>query len=368
MSVSVTAPHASPPLTWPQRVVAGLAGLLCTGLAGLGGWGSFDSVRDLAEPWFGAQAWIVPVGVDLGILALLTAALLMEWLSMPMPMLRWSALGFTGATVWLNVSAAHGDATGIVMHAAMPALFITFVEGLRHAVRRRVGLASGRVREGIPAARWAVAPVSSFRLWRRMIRWQVTSYAEALRTEQQRLHAVTLLAARYGAGWRNAAPADLVWMLSDGVYLEEAFARVAALVARSETEGGPESSDGDVPGAAAPPPARGTGGKAAGRVAATPADRATARRGSTPGRRAAATSAAGPRHGEVSAVGRGAAGGDTEARARQIRARHPGISGAELGRRLNLSARQGQRLLQRLAEEERTSRQAQVAATATSAA
>jgi len=37
----------------------------------LGGIGSFASIRHLAQPWFGGSAWTVPVGIDVGIIALL---------------------------------------------------------------------------------------------------------------------------------------------------------------------------------------------------------------------------------------------------------------------------------------------------------
>src|SRR5690606_26600463 len=155
------APAAVAPLTRAQKTLAAFGGLLFAGLAGLGGYGSFASVRDVAEPWFGDQAWIVPAGVDLGILALVSVALLLEWLAMPMPALRWMAFAFTGATVWLNVSAAHGDATGMVMHAAMPVLFITFIEAVRHAVRRRAG-PRGRPRRPLaPRARLHVPAVAA---------------------------------------------------------------------------------------------------------------------------------------------------------------------------------------------------------------
>src|SRR5690606_28964726 len=225
------APAAVAPLTRAQKTLAAFGGLLFAGLAGLGGYGSFASVRDVAEPWFGDQAWIVPAGVDLGILALVSVALLLEWLAMPMPALRWMAFAFTGATVWLNVSAAHGDATGMVMHAAMPVLFITFIEAVRHAVRRRAGIAAGTVREGVPVARWLLAPVSTFRLWRRMVLWQITSYPRALTAEQRRRRALALLTEHYGRKWKSKAPADVVWMLSDGVMLDEALARVTEITA-----------------------------------------------------------------------------------------------------------------------------------------
>lgn len=309
------APAAVAPLTRAQKTLAAFGGLLFAGLAGLGGYGSFASVRDVAEPWFGDQAWIVPAGVDLGILALVSVALLLEWLAMPMPALRWMAFAFTGATVWLNVSAAHGDATGMVMHAAMPVLFITFIEAVRHAVRRRAGIAAGTVREGVPVARWLLAPVSTFRLWRRMVLWQITSYPRALTAEQRRRRALALLTEHYGRKWKSKAPADVVWMLSDGVMLDEALARVTEITAPEQD---PPEQD---PPEQAPP-----------EQAPEPAPP----RSGTPRRKAARPQAP-----------RGVAT-DNEARALAIIHAEPGITGAELGRRLGISSRQGQRLLSRL--------------------
>ena len=298
------------PLTRAQRILAGTGGLFFAGLAGLGGYGSFASVRDVAEPWFGGQAWIVPAGVDLGILALVSVALLLEWLAMPMPALRWMAFAFTGATVWLNVSAAHGDATGMVMHAAMPVLFVTFIEAVRHAIRRRAGIAAGTVREGVPLARWLLAPFGTFRLWRRMILWQITSYPRALDAEQRRRHALALLGQHYGRRWKSRAPADVVWMLRDGVMLDQALARVTELTA-------PEPAPPEPPPPPPPPPAK---------KAPAPAKKSAPRQ-QVP--RSVAT--------------------DNEARALAIIDAEPGITGAELARRLGISARQGQRLLSRLA-------------------
>ncbi|MFI0367764.1 DUF2637 domain-containing protein [Actinomadura sp. 1N219] len=313
MTSEVRTPLGKPgvPLTRAQKFLAGVGGLFFAGLAGLGGYGSFASVRDVAEPWFGDQAWIVPAGVDLGILALVSVALLLEWLAMPMPALRWMAMAFTGATVWLNVSAAHGDATGMVMHASMPVLFVTFIEAVRHAIRRRAGIAAGTVREGIPATRWLLAPLSTFRLWRRMVLWQITSYPQALVAEQRRRHALALLDAHYGRKWKSRAPADITWMLRDGVMLDQALARVTELTA-------PE------PPALEPEPPKQAPPKKAPR-------RQPARR-QVPQQRVPRSVAT-----------------DNEARALAIIDAEPDITGAELGRRLDISARQGQRLLSRLA-------------------
>ncbi|WP_051468745.1 DUF2637 domain-containing protein [Actinomadura oligospora] len=189
------------------RIVAGILAPLIVALAFLGAIGSFTTVRMMAEPWFGGHAWIVPVGMDVGILVLLAWDLLMEYLGMPWPMLRWVAWGYIAATVAVNVAAARGDPAGSLMHAAMPTLFITAIEGIRHLIRRRVGLATGTRPEPIPTLRWLLAPLSTVLLWRQMALWHITSYREALDLEHRRLIEVGRLQQRYGRlAWRWRAP------------------------------------------------------------------------------------------------------------------------------------------------------------------
>lgn len=186
--------------------VAVVAPLAC-GLAVLGGIGSFATVRHLATPWFGKQAWIIPVGIDIGILALLAWDLLDEYVGLPWPPLRWTAWAFIAATIYLNVTAAHGSPNAAVMHTAMPVLFITVVEGVRHLIRQSTGLASGTRIERIPAARWILAPRSSFLLFRQMVLWQVTTYYDGLALEHRRLQAIARLQMEHGHYlWRWRAP------------------------------------------------------------------------------------------------------------------------------------------------------------------
>jgi hypothetical protein len=91
------------------RVVAALVAPLIVALAVLGGVGSYATVRQAAAPYFGDLAWIVPIGLDVGIVILLAWDLLMEYLDMAWPVLRWVAWGYIGGTVTVNVIAAHGD-------------------------------------------------------------------------------------------------------------------------------------------------------------------------------------------------------------------------------------------------------------------
>jgi Protein of unknown function (DUF2637) len=183
-----------------------VAPLLCA-LAALGGIGSFTTVRDLARPWFGQLAWIVPVGVDLGILALLAWDLLAEYLGLSWPVLRWIAWAFITATVYLNIAAGHGNPTAAIMHAAMPSLFITVIEGIRHLIRQLTGLATGTRIERIPLSRWLLAPLSTALLARSMILWHVTSYRDGLHLEYQRQLAISRLQQDHGRWqWRWRAP------------------------------------------------------------------------------------------------------------------------------------------------------------------
>src|SRR5579875_722047 len=180
------------------KIAAAIVMPLVCALAVLGGIGSFATVRHLAVPWFGASAWIVPAGVDTGILALLAWDLLAEYLALGWPVLRWMAWAFIAATVYLNVAAAGGNLTGSVMHAAMPILFVTIIEGIRHLIRQQAGLVTGTRIERIPLSRWLLAPRSSFLLARRMVLRHVTSYPRGVRLEYGRLITVARLQQAHG--------------------------------------------------------------------------------------------------------------------------------------------------------------------------
>lgn len=209
-------------LTAGQWALSAAAAVLMLGLAALAFRGMFSSVRAEMVPFFGSLAWIVPIGVDLGIVILILTGILLEWLAMPMPALRLVAAFFMGCTMWLNAVAARGEPAGIIGHLALPVLFIACVEAVRHAVRRRSGLAAGTIREGVPAARWFLAPVPTFLLWRRMVLWQETSYARALEREQLRRKTIARLRAGYGTDWRSKADRSVVWQLSAGIDVEGA--------------------------------------------------------------------------------------------------------------------------------------------------
>ncbi|MGA5489583.1 DUF2637 domain-containing protein [Streptomyces pseudogriseolus] len=196
-----------------RRIIAGVA-LGAAVIAVIGFVGSYAAVRALAEAkHFGKFAMIFPIGLDAGILVLLALDLLLTWLRMPLPMLRHIAWLLTGATIAFNGAAAWPDPIGVGMHGVIPVLFVAVVEAARHAVGVAADISAAKHMESVRLARWLLAPVGTFRLWRRMKLWELRSYDEVIALEQQRLIERARLRRRYGRRWRSQAPLDEVLAL-----------------------------------------------------------------------------------------------------------------------------------------------------------
>ncbi|MFI1467626.1 DUF2637 domain-containing protein [Streptomyces wuyuanensis] len=211
--------HSTPERDRPQlttlqrRIIAGVA-LGAAVIAVIGFVGSYAAVRDLAEAkHFGRFAMIFPIGLDAGILVLLALDLLLTWLRMPLPMLRHIAWLLTAATIAFNGAAAWPDPIGTGMHAVIPVLFVAVVEAARHAIGVAAEISAAKHMESVRLARWLLAPVGTFRLWRRMKLWELRSYDEVIALEQQRLIERARLRRRYGRRWRSQAPLDEVLAL-----------------------------------------------------------------------------------------------------------------------------------------------------------
>ncbi len=176
-------------------------------ISGIGFAGSYNAVRELAmEKGFGAFSYAFPIGVDAGIVVLLSLDLVLTWLRIPFPLLRQTAWLLTAATIAFNAAASWGDALGMAMHAVIPVLFVVVVEASRHAVGRIAAITADRHMESVRLMRWLLSPVPTFRLWRRMKLWELRSYDETVRLEQNRLVYRAQLRFRYGRGWRRSAP------------------------------------------------------------------------------------------------------------------------------------------------------------------
>jgi hypothetical protein len=194
------------PLT-DGEVAAAQATAALTALLGLLGFAiSFSSVAHAAASSFGKWAPAVPIGTDLAIAVFSGADLVLARLDMRPRWVRLLPWSLTSATVYLNVS---GQATmfGRIAHAVFPSLWVVAVALASHVIRVRAHLATGTAMDPVPAIRWLLAPVSTARLKRRMILWEIRSYTAALERERERVLALTALQDTYGAiAWRWRAP------------------------------------------------------------------------------------------------------------------------------------------------------------------
>ncbi|MDY0814295.1 DUF2637 domain-containing protein [Kitasatospora purpeofusca] len=198
---------ARPSLTKAHRSLLGVVAAGACIISGIGFAGSYSAVKELAEQkGFGAFSYAFPIGVDAGIVVLLALDLVLTWLRIPFPALRQTAWLLTVATIAFNAAASWGDPLGMGMHAVIPLLFVVVVEASRHAVGRIAAITADRHMESVRMLRWLLSPVPTFRLWRRMKLWELRSYDEVVRLEQNRLVYRAQLRFRYGRGWRRSAP------------------------------------------------------------------------------------------------------------------------------------------------------------------
>ncbi|OKJ70578.1 DUF2637 domain-containing protein [Streptomyces sp. CB02460] len=196
-------------LTRTHRILIGLVVAGAVLIAAIGFAGSYAAVRELAlSKGFGDFSLVFPIGIDAGICVLLALDLLLTWLRIPFPLLRQTAWLLTAATIAFNGAAAWPDPLGVGMHAVIPVLFVVAVEAARHAVGRIADITADKHMEGVRLTRWLLSPVPTFRLWRRMKLWELRSYEQVIKLEQDRLIYQARLQARYGRAWRRRAPVE----------------------------------------------------------------------------------------------------------------------------------------------------------------
>ncbi|MEU3508565.1 DUF2637 domain-containing protein [Streptomyces longwoodensis] len=195
-------------LTRTHRILIGVVVAGAMVIAGIGFAGSYAAVRELAiRKGFGNFSYFFPIGIDAGICVLLALDLLLTWIRMPFPLLRQTAWLLTVATVAFNAAAAT-DPLGRAMHAVIPVLFVVTVEAARHAVGRIADITADKHMEGVRLTRWLLSPVPTFLLWRRMKLWELRSYDQVIKLEQERLVYQARLRSRFGRAWRRKAPVE----------------------------------------------------------------------------------------------------------------------------------------------------------------
>lgn len=193
-------------LTRMHRVLIGVVVSGAVVIAGIGFAGSYAAVRELAlKKGFGNFAYVFPIGIDAGICVLLALDLLLTWIRIPFPLLRQTAWLLTVATIAFNGAAAWPDPLGVGMHAVIPILFVVSVEAARHAIGRIADITADKHMEGVRLTRWLLSPVPTFLLWRRMKLWELRSYEQVIKLEQDRLVYQARLHSRFGRAWRRKA-------------------------------------------------------------------------------------------------------------------------------------------------------------------
>uniref|UniRef100_A0AAU2V460 DUF2637 domain-containing protein n=1 Tax=Streptomyces sp. NBC_00003 TaxID=2903608 RepID=A0AAU2V460_9ACTN len=200
---------AATQLTRTHRILIGVVVAGAVVIAGIGFAGSYAAVRELAlNKGFGNFSYVFPIGVDAGICVLLALDLLLTWMRIPFPLLRQTAWLLTAATIAFNGAAAWPDPLGVGMHAVIPVLFVVSVEAARHAVGRIADITADKHMEGVRLTRWLLSPVPTFLLWRRMKLWELRSYEQVIKLEQDRLVYRARLQSVYGRAWRRKAPVE----------------------------------------------------------------------------------------------------------------------------------------------------------------
>ncbi len=196
-------------LTRMHRVLIGVVVTGAVIIAGIGFAGSYAAVRELAiKKGFGNFSYVFPIGIDAGICVLLALDLLLTWIRIPFPLLRQTAWLLTAATIAFNGAAAWPDPLGVGMHAVIPVLFVVAVEAARHAIGRIADITADKHMEGVRLTRWLLSPVPTFLLWRRMKLWELRSYEQVIKLEQERLVYQARLRSRFGRAWRRKAPVE----------------------------------------------------------------------------------------------------------------------------------------------------------------
>jgi hypothetical protein len=203
---TASAANRPPELTKTHKRLIGVVVVGAVIIAGIGFAGSYTAVRDLAvEKGFGDFGYVFPIGIDAGIVVLLALDLLLTWMRMRFPLLRQTAWLLTAATIAFNGAAAWPDPLGVGMHAVIPVLFVVSVEAARHAVGRVADITADKHMEGVRLSRWLLSPGPTFLLWRRMKLWELRSYEQVIKLEQDRYVYQTWLESEFGKNWRKAA-------------------------------------------------------------------------------------------------------------------------------------------------------------------
>jgi hypothetical protein len=246
---------------WQIRTVIAAVSVIAAGLAAYSAAASYETVVTLAVGFGLSLPNLTPIGLDGGLFGVIILNIALIWLGKPIWWLGLTSRLFAVAIVAANGAAGWPRPVGVGLRVAAPVLFIIIVEAAQFVLLHRsdgAELEKKRKRdERIPFARWILAPGPTFVIWRRKTLWTGSRLPQsAIDTELS----VIRLAEFYGAGWRQEADADLVWMIQAGVNMDEVLDRVRKLTGpatarRQSRPASPAVDQQPVPAAAAGPAA-----------------------------------------------------------------------------------------------------------------
>lgn len=204
--------------------LAAIGGLLAAGVSGIGLASSYRALerKAAASPaaggWGWESPWMLPVGLDLSILAFSIINLVLIKADKPLAWVKWVPRLGAVATIYLNwQSAAAGPSQ--FGHAALVALWVFFSEIAAHLYAAHIGAVKGRAQmERIRFIRWIFKPISSFRVNRLMKSWEITSYEDGLERDRQRMVYRSGLRKEFGWNWRFKADEDRLQPLRLAAY------------------------------------------------------------------------------------------------------------------------------------------------------
>ncbi|WP_404870975.1 DUF2637 domain-containing protein (plasmid) [Kitasatospora griseola] len=209
-------------MTTPQKWAAAGIVAAALALAGIGLYLSFEHVAGFAFDRLGfgtlRQGQLFTGGVDTGIMVLIAIDLLMAWLRRPVGWIRYPVWLLTAATVVLNAASAAPkghwgwlDYVAVAAHGIVPVLFIVVVDVGRDSIDRVVRPERAE-RDSIPLIRWLLAPVRTGRVYRRMRLYDVHSYPEMVRRDQELIAYELWLKRKYDGDLSAAGQDELLPM------------------------------------------------------------------------------------------------------------------------------------------------------------
>ncbi|MFE4356138.1 DUF2637 domain-containing protein [Kitasatospora sp. NPDC056800] len=215
-----------------EKWLAGIGAALAVGVSTIGLVASYQAVEAKAAlpakdgGWGWEEPWMLPVAVDLAILAFSIVNLLLVRWEREAAWVKWVPRALTGLTIWLNWQAGTSG-TAAAGHAGLAALWVVFSEIAAHLYAGHIGRLRGRQRmEGVRPSRWLLSPISTARIARQMKLWEIRSYETALRLNQERIVYRELLTQRHGKRWRRAASREEMLPLTlapYGITVEDAL-------------------------------------------------------------------------------------------------------------------------------------------------